>query len=110
MKSTRILNAAIGTLLVATAAAFAPAASANGNVGWSVSIGVPGLAVTAGQPAFGPWFGAPFRPVGRSVVVAPPVVYRPWLTPVPVVVPYRVYAPRPAFYGRPIVAPLPYRW
>ncbi|MFO1397157.1 MAG: hypothetical protein U1F48_08845 [Burkholderiales bacterium] len=105
MKSTRIIPALVGTLLVGAAAAFAPAASAN-NVAWSVSVGVPGLAITAGEPAY---YGAPYRPYYRPyyrpVVVAPPVVYAPYYAPVaaPVYRPYRYYAPRPVVYGPPVV-------
>ena len=102
MKS-RIVTAAIGTLLVGAAAAFAPAASANGNVGWSVSVGVPGLAITAGQPAY---FGAPYRPYYRPyyrpVVVAPPVVYHPYAYYAPAPVPYRYLTPRPVVYAGPV--------
>ena len=105
MKSTRVIPALVGTLLVGAAATFAPVASA-GNVGWSVSVGVPGLAITAGEPAY---YGAPYRPYYRPyyrpVVVAPPVVYAPYYAPVaaPVYRPYRYYAPRPVVYGPPVV-------
>lgn len=107
MKNTRVIPAILGTLLVGAATAFAPAASAD-NVGWSVSVGVPGLAITAGEPAY---YGAPYRPYYRPyyrpVVVAPPVVYAPYYAaPVPVYRPYRYYAPRPVVYGPPVV---PYR-
>lgn len=108
MKSTRVVPAIVATLLVGTATAFAPAASA-GNVGWSVSVGVPGLAVTAGEPVY---YGAPYRPyyrpfarpvvVAAPVVVAPPVVYAPYryLAPAPVVYrPYPRYAPRAVVYA-----------
>ncbi len=105
MKSTRVIPALLGTLAVGAAAAFAPAASAN-NVGWSVSVGVPGIAITAGEPAY---YGAPYRPYYRPyyrpVVVAPPVVYAPYAyyPPAPVYRPYRYYAPRPVVYGPPVV-------
>ncbi len=106
MKSTRVIPAVLGTLLVGAAAAFAPAASAN-NVGWSVSVGVPGLAITAGEPTF---YGAPYRPHYRPwyrpVVVAPPAVYAP--VPAPIYRPYRHYAPRPVVYVAPVVSPYRY--
>lgn len=105
MKSTRVIPAVLGTLLVGAATAFAPAASA-GNVGWSVSVGVPGLAIAAGEPAY---FGAPyrphFRPWYRPVVMAPPVVYAPYFAPAPVYRPYRYVAPRAVVYGAPVAPP-----
>ena len=94
--------------ILATGAMFAPAASAGGNVAWSVSIGAPGFGIVAGQPAVGAgYYGAPYvpayrpyyRPAYRPVVVAPPVILRP--APIvyrPVVVPARRY----------VVAPTPY--
>ena len=99
--SRRILlaSALAGTLAVGLAAA--PAASA-GNVGWSVSIGAPGVVVNAGAPAYGYWgpgyrpYYRPYYPRYRPVYVPPPVVY-----PAPVYyAPYRpvVVAPRP-YYG-----------
>ena len=102
MKRTRILTAAIGTTLIGAAALFSSVASAGNNVGWSVSIGAPGFAVSAGQPAYGRGYygyGAPYRPYYRPyyrpVVVAPPVVYSPYYAPYPAYVPYRpYYAPR----------------
>jgi hypothetical protein len=113
---TLLASAAIGALALGLAAA--PTASA-GNVAWSVSIGVPGLAVTAGAPG---WYGPAYRPypyyrpryrpvfvASPPVVVAAPVVYAPY-RPV-VVAPYRpvVVAPpvivRPRYYG-----PAPYRY
>ncbi len=110
MKSTRVIPVVLSTLLVGAAAAFAPAASAS-NVGWSVSVGAPGIAITAGEPAY---YGAPYRPYYRPwyrpVVVAPPVVYAPYYAPVPAPVyrPHRHYAPRPVVYGPPVVSPYRY--
>jgi hypothetical protein len=105
MKSTRVVPAVLGTLLVGAAAAFAPAASA-GNVGWSVSVGVPGVAISAGEPVY---YGAPYRPYYRPyyapVVVAPPVVYSSYYAPVPVYAPYRYWAPRPVVYAPRVYAP-----
>jgi hypothetical protein len=100
MNRTRIFTAAIGTMLIGAAALFSSAASAGNNVGWSVSIGAPGFAVSAGQPAYGHgYYGAPYRPYYRPyyrpVVVAPPVVYAPYYAPYRAYVPYRpYYAPR----------------
>jgi hypothetical protein len=111
MKSTRVVPAVLGTLLLGAASVVAPVAAAS-NVGWSVSVGVPGLAITAGEPAY---YGAPYRPYYRPyyrpVVVAPPVVYAPYYAPAPVPVyrPYRYHAPRPVVYGPPVVAH-PYRY
>jgi hypothetical protein len=109
--NSRVVTAAIGTLLAGAAASFAPAASANGNVGWSVSVGVPGVAISAGQPAY---YGAPYRPYYRPhyrpVVVAPPVVYRPYAYYAPTPVPYRYYAPRAVVYGPPAAAGAYYRY
>jgi hypothetical protein len=96
--------AASGALLAA--AAFIPTAQA-GNVAWSVSVGGPGFAVSAGQPGY---YGSPYlRPVARpyyrpwygAAVVVPPVAYvRPRVIypyyPAPV-----VYAPRPIVYAQP---------
>jgi hypothetical protein len=94
--SRRILiaSALAGTLAIGLAAA--PAAS-GGNVGWSVSIGAPGVVVNAGAPAYGYWGPAyrPYYPRYRPVYVAPPVVYP---APVYYAPPYRVVAPRP-YYG-----------
>jgi hypothetical protein len=111
MNRTRIFTAAVGATLIGAATLFSTVASAGNNVAWSVSIGGPGFAVAAGQPAYGrgyvgpAYYGAPYRPYYRPyynpyyrpyyrpVVVAPPVVYRPYYA--PVVAPYPVYAPRP---------------
>jgi len=112
-----------GATLLGAAALFPSAASAGGNVAWSVSVGGPGFAVTAGEPGYvgapyRPYYHRPhFRPYYRSVVVAPPLAYRPWYGPVVSPVPYRVYAPQAVVYGpapvvvepRPhVVAPRPY--
>lgn len=108
MKRTRMLVAAVGTALVGAAALFSTAASAGGNVGWSVSIGAPGIAVTAGQPVY---YGAPYRPYYRPHYTP---YYRPYYRPAPIVYrpyypPHRVYAPRPVVYAPPaVVAPRPY--
>ena len=59
MNRTRMLVAALGTAAVGAAAMFSTAASAGGNVAWSVSVGGPGFAVSAGQPRY---YGAPYRP------------------------------------------------
>lgn len=109
------------TLAVAVAglaATAAPLATAN-SVAWNVSVGGPGFAVSAGQPAFGPSFGPGFhpgfrpvaprvwvRPIGfRPVVVARPTwVARPVFLPPPPV----FFAPRPVFAPRLVVAPRPF--
>jgi len=96
MNRTKMLVAAAGTALVGAAAMFSTAAS-TGNVAWSVSVGAPGIAVTAGQPAF---YGAPYY---RPYYPPAPVVYRPYHRP------YRVYVPAPVVYAPPVVvAPVPY--
>ncbi len=104
-----------GTTLLGAAALSPSVASAGSNVAWSVSVGGPGFAVTAGEPGY---FGAPyrpyyrphFRPHPRPVVIAPPVAYRPWYGPAVGPVSYRVYAPQPVVYGPApvVVAPQPY--
>jgi hypothetical protein len=100
MNRTKMLVAAAGTALVGAAVMFSTAASA-GNVAWSVSVGAPGIAVTAGQPAY---YGAPYyRPYYHPYYAPAPVVYRPYHRP------YRVYAPAPVVYAPPVVvAPVPY--
>ena len=90
-----LASALAGTLAVGLAVA--PAASARDS--WSVSIGVPGVAISAGSPYYyGPYYRPYHRPYYRSYYYAPPpVVYRP----VPVYRPY-AYGYGPAYYG--------YRW
>ncbi len=101
----RATIAALASALVVGVGALPIAAHAS-NVAWSVSIGGPGFAVTAGQPAFGspfigpPVVGAPWRPAfrprfaARPIVAPAPVVYRPWVVPAPVAVrPWVVPAP-----------------
>ena len=86
-----MLVAALGTAAVGAAAMFSTAASAGGNVAWSVSVGAPGFAVSAGQPGY---YGAPYRPYYRPHYYRPaPVAYRPYYAPYRVVVPQPVYAP-----------------
>ena len=99
IKRSKMLVAAVGTALVGAAALFSTAASAGGDVGWSVSIGAPGLAVSAGQP----YYGAPYRPYYKPHYYRPAPVYRShyrpyYHSPRPV-----VYAPRPV-----VVSPAPY--
>jgi outer membrane scaffolding protein for murein synthesis (MipA/OmpV family) len=89
----RILLASALAATLALGLAVAPAASARDS--WSVSIGVPGVAVTAGSPYYyGPHYRPYYRPYYRSYYAPPPVVYRP----VPV---YRSYAYGygPGYYG-----------
>jgi hypothetical protein len=87
---------AVGAALAAAAFAFAPAAKAGSHVGFNVSIGGPGYAVSVGNA---PYYGGYrhgyrghryYRPA--PVYVAPPVVYRP----APV-----YYAPAPVYYPAP---------
>ena len=52
MNRIKMLAAALGTAAVGAAAMFSPAASAGSNVAWSVSVGGPGFAVTAGEPGW----------------------------------------------------------
>jgi hypothetical protein len=108
--------AVCSALLAATA--FIPAAQA-GNVAWSVSVGGPGFAVSAGQPGFyGGYYRAPYlRPIARpnyrpwygAAIVVPPVTYvrprviYPYYAPAPV-----VYAPRPIVYAQPYGYGYPY--
>jgi hypothetical protein len=86
---TRIVSA-LGALGLAAAAFYAPAASAD-RVGFSLSVGGPGYAVSVGNYGYGyydhwrpaPVVVAPYAPYygtyyPRPVVVAPPVVYRPY--------------------------------
>jgi hypothetical protein len=94
---------AVGAALIA--AAYIPTASAGSNVGWNVSIGVPGFAVGAGNVGWGGgWAGGWGVAAPPPVWVAPPV----WIAP-PVVVPAPpvVVVPRPVWVApRPVwVAP-----
>lgn len=96
MKNRRALfSTVLGTAALGAAALFAPAASAGSDIAWSLSIGGPGYGLNVGQPAFGGYYGAPYRPYYRPVVVAPPVYYRP----PPVVYRPVVVAPRPVYYA-----------
>ena len=89
-----LASALAGTLAVGLAVA--PAASARDS--WSVSIGVPGVAISAGSPVYyGPYYRPyhyhyHYRPHWRPVYVPPPVVY----APAPV---YRPYVYGPVYYG-----------
>jgi hypothetical protein len=94
MVSRKSLVAAVGATLAAAGLAFAPAAHAN-RVGFNLSIGGPGYAVSVGNAPYyyGPRHYYPrhyWRPayVAAPVYVAPPVVYR-----APVVV-----GPAPYYY------------
>ena len=72
---------AIGALF----AALSGAASAQGNVGFSISIGGPGYAFTYADPA-PVYYGPPPVYYGPSVYYAPPVYYGPRVFYVPPVV------------------------
>ncbi|HEY3177870.1 MAG TPA: hypothetical protein VGL25_03215 [Casimicrobiaceae bacterium] len=87
-----LASALAGTLAVGLAAA--PAASAHDS--WSVSIGVPGVAISAGSPVYySPYYRPYYRPYHRSYYAPPPVVY---YYPAPVYRPY-AYAYGPGYYG-----------
>lgn len=114
MFSTRILTAAAATLVVGGAALFSNAAAAGGNVGWSVSFGGPGFAISAGEPAFGgpvavaPWRPVP-RPYYRPAFQPRPVFYQPRFAPVFVPAPARFYAPAPVMIApRVVYGPRPW--
>ena len=92
MRLRTSLATAVGALGLAAAAFYAPAASAD-RVGFSVSVGGPGYALSVGNYGYGygyydywrpaPVVVAPYAPYyrpyyPRPVVVAPPVVYRPY--------------------------------
>jgi hypothetical protein len=85
---------------LAGGAAYAPAAAAN-NVAWSVSVGGPGFAVSAGQPYWGGYRGYGYG-YGYGY-------HRPWHRPVvPVAYPYGYVAPRPVYVvPRPVYYPAP---
>ena len=111
MKPTRTKFAVLAIAVAGLATLTTLPAAAN-NVAWSVSVGGPGFAVNAGQPAFGPAFGPGFRPGFRPFVVRPfafrpVVVARPaWVArPVFVAAPPVYFAPRPVFAPRVVVAP-----
>ena len=102
-----VLAATLATAL-AGSVAFAPAASAS-NVAWSVSVGGPGFAVSAGQPGYwngyrgygvGYGYGYPrYRPWHRPVA---PVVYSPYY-PYAYATPRVIVAPRPVYVEPPVV-------
>jgi hypothetical protein len=84
------LASTVGALGLAAAAVYAPAASAD-RVGFSVSVGGPGYAFNVGNAGYydydywrpAPVVVAPYVPYyrpyyPRPVVVAPPVIYRPY--------------------------------
>ena len=74
----RTTHFALGTALLAAAAAFAPAAHAD-RIGFNVSIGGPGYAVSFGNAPY--WahrhYRHYYRPYWRPVYAAPRVVYEP---------------------------------
>jgi len=102
----RLATALSAAALLAAGVAFAPSASAGGNV--AVSIGVPGLSVGYSNRGFGyvaaapvPYYGAPYYSapyVAPVVTYSAPVVYAPYYRPH-----VRPYAPyyrgRVAYYG-----------
>ena len=97
----RLALAGFTTTALVASAAFAPSASA-GNVAWSVTLGAPGFAVSAGAPDYGPYY-PPVAPVPYAgAVLAPPVDY-PYAVPYvgAVVRPYYYPHYRPYAYARP---------
>ena len=76
----RTTQLALGTALLAGLATFAPAAHAD-RVGFNISIGGPGYAISAGNApywGYAPYYGHPYRyRHWRRAYVAPPVVYAP---------------------------------
>ena len=105
MLSRKSVVAAVGATLAAAGLAFAPAAHAD-RVGFNLSIGGPGYAVSVGNAPYhhhGPryyprhYYGHAYAPA--PVYVTPPVVYR---APV-VVAPAPVYYDAPAYYAPPRV-------
>ena len=92
-RTTRI---ALGTALVAAAAAFAPAAHAGG-IGFNVSIGGPGYGVAFGNA---PYWRGHHRPYWSAAYIAPPVVYAPPYYSAPVVAtPFAAPVVTPYAYG-----------
>lgn len=86
--SHRKITAAIAAAAVAGGLSLSAGTASASNVAWSVSIGGPGYAVTAGAPYrsypayWGGYYARPYVPVVRPyyrpyypVVYAPPVVY-----------------------------------
>ena len=91
-----VATAVAGTLVAGLA--IAPAASAR-DVAWSVSIGAPGVAVTAGAPGYwGPYYRPYpyYPPYWRSAYVSPPVYYAPRVV---YASPYVVARPAYRYYG-----------
>jgi hypothetical protein len=101
MPGSKLLMTAVGTAAIGAAALLSTPASAGGNVGWSVSVGGPGFAVTAGQPG-SRYYGAPYRPYYKPHYYRPAPVYRPYYRP--------YYAPRPVYYAPPVVYTQPYSY
>ena len=99
----RFALASFAAAALVASAAFAPPASA-GNVAWSVTLGAPGVAVSAGAPGYGTWGGPYYRPAApipyaASIAIAPPVAY-PYGPYAAVVRPYYYPRYRPYVYGR----------
>ncbi len=84
-----MLKAILSAVAVSTAVAAAPAAHAS-NVGWSVSLGLPGLGFAVGAPAYS------HHVTGYGYVGAP-AYYAPAYAPAPV-----YYAPPPVAYPAPV--------
>jgi hypothetical protein len=98
----RRLHIALGTAIVAAAAAFAPAAQAD-RVGFNVSIGGPGYAVGFGNAPYWGHRHHYYRPA--PVYVAPRVVYSPrvvYVAPRPRVVYRAPYVPRRVIVREPV--------
>ena len=74
----RILVATAAAGMLVAGLAIAPAASARDS--WSVSIGAPGVAISAGSPGYWGSYYRPYpyyRPYWRSAYYAPPVYVPP---------------------------------
>lgn len=109
----RTIASAVGALALAAAAAYAPAASAD-HVGFNLTFGGPGYAVSVGNAGYGyydnwrpapavvapyaPYY-RPYRPYYAPVVVPAPVVVRPY----PVYRPYYGYRHDWRYRDRPAV-------
>lgn len=103
MKLRSRIAAVVGTLGLAAAVAYAPAASAD-RVGFNVTIGGPGYGFTVGNYGgyYGPGYYGGYYAPPAPVVVAPAVPYyyrpyRPYYAPVVVARPYPVYRPYGAY-------------
>ncbi len=101
---SRRLPVLAGVAALACAAAFASLPARADRVAWSVTIGGPGFAVSAGQP----WGGFVAAPAVRPVVAPWAPVAGPWT---PVVAPAPVVLAPPMLVAAPVVPVVrPVRW